>query len=299
LILNPEARGVTPAIARVVEAALEGRFKLDTTTTHARDAAVQVARDAAGSGVDLIVAFGGDGLVNEVVNGMATGHEQDRPALAVIPGGTMNVFARNHGLPKDPLDATDLILQRSDDFRTKKVKLGKVNERYFTFVFGAGFDAEAAARVEEHKTTKRRFGEPYFFAAALATFMNSYFTKKPFMTVETPQGRSEAVMAIALTGPTYAYLAGRPIHLTGKPRSDPSGLDLFVLNRLRYSRLPTYATGALFSGRFGKESSCHLNLERTTITGDAPFAVHVDGEPLPRVASAEVSMSDVSIDLLV
>lgn len=299
LIHNPEARGVTPALRRVVEAALEGRFKLESTVTHARDAGIEVARDVAGSGVDLVIAFGGDGLVNEVVNGIATIQPEDRVALAVIPGGTMNVFARNHGIPKDPLEATDRILQRAEGFQLKKVQLGKVNDRYFTFAFGAGFDAESAARVEQHKNTKKRFGEPYFYAAALATFVGSYFSKEPFLNVETSSGRRQAVMAIALNGPTYAYIAGRPIRLAGEPRGEGSGLDLFVLNRLRYSRLLTYAKGALFTGRYGSDSASLRGLENLSITSDVPFAIHVDGEPLPQVGSAKVSMSDVSIDLLV
>src|SRR2546430_14240418 len=71
LIMNPEARGVTPSLQHLMATALEARFRLGVTETHARDAGVEVARRAVKSGAELLIAFGGDGLVNEVVNGMA------------------------------------------------------------------------------------------------------------------------------------------------------------------------------------------------------------------------------------
>src|ERR1051326_4668665 len=100
LIMNPEARGVTPALQHLMTTALEARFRLELTETHAPDAGVDVARRAVEDGADLLIAFGGDGLVNEVVNGMAGSDA----TLAIIPGGTMNVFARNLGLPTNPAD---------------------------------------------------------------------------------------------------------------------------------------------------------------------------------------------------
>ncbi|MCA1839984.1 MAG: hypothetical protein LC723_06605, partial [Actinobacteria bacterium] len=223
LILNPEARGVTPALTRVIQAAMEGRYKLESTTTHGRDSATEIARAAAESGTELIVGFGGDGLINEITNGIA-GTDS---TLAIIPGGTMNVFARNIGVRKDPLEATDAILRWTDDKKTAQFMLGEVrmtrestiSSRLFTFACGCGFDAEAAARVEAHKATKRRFGEPYFYVAAFATFLNSYFTREPFIECEVAGMKRKVVMAIALAPGPYAYLAGRALRLS--PSDEP------------------------------------------------------------------------------
>lgn len=274
--MNPEARGVTAAMQRVVQAALEARLKLDVTRTHAVGAAIEIARSAAESGIELVIAFGGEGLINEVTNGIA-GSET---SLAIIPGGTMNVFARNLGLPADPLEATDRILRRAEGADPVSIPLGAANGRLFVTCCGCGFDADAAERVDAHRPAKRRFGETYYYAAALATFATSYFGRKPFLRCEGAFGVEEGVMAAALNAGTYAYLLGRPVRLT-TARFEEGKLGLFVLRKLQYLRLPTYAFGALVTGRFGPGSVSVPGLDGFTVTGETPFHVHVDGEPLP------------------
>lgn len=274
LIMNPEARGVTPSLQHLMATALEARFQLGVTETHARDAGVDVARRAVDAGAELLIAFGGDGLVNEVVNGMAGSDA----TLAIIPGGTMNVFARNLGIPPNPTDAADYILQRAGEVAPRTMSLGQANDRYFTFACGCGFDAEAAARVEAHKAAKQRFGEPYFYAAALATFAASYATRQPFLTCSGSFGSVEAVLAVGVVGGTYAYLAGRPLRLG--PRNPGQGtLGLFLLQRLRYVHLPRYAYGAL-TGRFGTGAMCRSDIGEFEVSGEIPVAYHVDGETL-------------------
>lgn len=293
LIMNPEARAVTPAMRSVVESALKGRFKLDSVTTEARDDGIDAARHAAEDGAELIVAFGGDGLVNEVVNGMAGSDA----TLAIVPGGTMNVLARNLGIPRGILEATDWILQRAGQTEATELKLGEAGGRFFTFAFGAGFDADAAKWVESHSATKRRFGEPYFYAAGFLTFLRDYGTKRPFLTVETEAGVQQGVMAIALNGAVYSYLAGRPVRLgPGRPASGK--LQLFMLRRMQFYRLPQYALGAFITGNFGAQSSSAAGLESLVITGQEPFSVHFDGEPMPAIERIEVRATDTTLKIL-
>lgn len=291
--MNPEARGVTPALIRVVHAALEARFKLESDETHARDSAIQTARSSVESGAELVIAFGGDGLVNEVVNGIAG----SGAILGVIPGGTMNVFARNIGLSRDPLVATDFILQTAGSQAPQEISLARANDRLFTFACGCGFDAEAALRAESHKSSKRRFGEPYFYASALAVFLKSYFDREPYLLCEGPFGRRDAVMAIALNLGAYAYLAGRALRLAGSVRSSTE-MDAFILRRLRYSQLPAYATGALVTGRFGRDAKAYRAVEEFRVTADLPFAIHVDGEPLPAVESVEIRSAAAKVHVV-
>ncbi|MGH2706479.1 MAG: diacylglycerol/lipid kinase family protein [Actinomycetota bacterium] len=285
LVMNPEARRVTPALLRVIAAALESRLKLEVTETHARDAGIEIGRNAAGSGCELVIAFGGDGLVNEVVNGIAG----TDAALGIIPGGTMNVLARNLGIPRDPLKAADHLLQRVGHPEPHLLALGRANGRYFTFASGCGFDAEVAARVEAHREAKRRYGEAYFYAAALGTFTSTYLTRRPYLRCEGSFGTHEAVLAIALTAGPYAYLAGWPVRLAASPQAN-GAMQVFMLRRLVPQRLPLYAAGVL-SGRFGRHSSSYSGIGEMTVTGREPVPYHVDGESLPAAEHVHVRMS--------
>jgi diacylglycerol kinase family enzyme len=293
LIMNPEARGVTPSLQALMTTALEARFKLTVTGTHGRDAGIEVARQAVEGGADLLIAFGGDGLVNEVVNGMAGSDA----TLAIIPGGTMNVFARNLGIPANPTEAATYILRRAGDIEPRRLPLGIANERYFTFAAGCGFDAEAAARVGSHRATKQRFGEPYFYAAALATFAATYATRPPFFRCEGSFGAEQAVLAVGLVADSYAYLAGRPLRL-GPPRAPGSrGLDLFLVRRLQYIHLPRYAFGAL-TGRFGPGAAAFRDVDGFVVTGEEPVAYHVDGETLPPESRISVRRAPRRLNVL-
>lgn len=292
--MNPEARGVTPAVQHVVQAALEARLKLEVTETQARGAAIDVARSAAEAGTELVIAFGGEGLINEVVNGIV----ESETALAVIPGGTMNVFARNLHLPSDPLEATDHILQRAGNVEPVVIPLGDAGGRYFVTCCGCGFDAEAAARVESHRATKHRFGESYYYAAALATFVTSYFGRAPFLECKGSFGAEHSVMAVGLNAGTYSYLAGRPVRL-GRTRLQDTKIDLFLLRKLDLWRVPTYGIGALWTGKFGAESVSIPGLDGFEVSGPSSFGVHVDGEPLAWTERIQIRAAAARIRVLV
>ncbi|MGH2771141.1 MAG: diacylglycerol/lipid kinase family protein [Actinomycetota bacterium] len=319
LISNPQARGVSPTLERTVTAALAARFSLRITRTGGRDGAIDVARRAIGDGEDLLIVFGGDGLVNEVVNGMAGSDA----TLAIIPGGTMNVFARNLGIPADPLAATERILAGAERGALRLATLGLAGERYFTFACGCGFDAETAARVEAHRAAKHQWGEPYFYAAALTTLLRSYISRKPFLRCAGSFGVEEAVMAIALMGDTYAYLAGWPLRLTAGMRSVEAGraakvgsevrgsagpspqqsriaspkLSVFILRRFTYGRLPAYALGTL-TGRFGPDALAVTGLEEFEVSSAGPLPCHVDGEPLAPTRRVLVRVAPWSVPIL-
>ncbi len=298
-------------------AALAARFSLRVTRTGGRDGAIDVARRAVGDGEDLLIAFGGDGLVNEVVNGMAGSDA----TLAIIPGGTMNVFARNLGIPVDPLAATERILRGAEHGASRRAPLGLAGERYFTFACGCGFDAETAAWVEAHKGAKRQWGEPYLYAAALTMLLRSYVARKPFLRCEGEFGAKEAVAAIGLMGDTYAYLAGWPVRLAAGMRSGPERaarvgsevgggggfssrdrridgkLSIFLLRRFAYGRLPAYALGTL-TGRFGPDALAVAGLEEFEVSSTTPLPCHVDGEPLAPTRHVRVRVAPWSVPVL-
>ena len=282
VIVNPNAGRLGAGDRTEVLKALRARFEVEAFATTARDTGIGLAADAAAAGAGLVIAFGGDGHVNEVANGLAgTG-----AALGIVPGGTMNVFARALGIPLDPFEAIGHLLGKLGG-EPRHVPLGLVDDRYFTFSAGCGFDAEAAERVERYVPSKRRFGELFFYWSAFRVLAGSYRHREPGMTLKGDFGEVPVSMAIASNAGPYAYLAGRPINLA--PEVDlMAGIDVFALRTMRVEALPQYAWRSLVSKDFVHHPDCFYrsDLGGFEVTSETPFARHVDGEPLPPAHAA-------------
>ena len=152
VIVNPYATTVSDRLRNLVVYALQARYEVEAVDTEKRDHATQLCREAAQEGYDVVVAFGGDGTVNEAANGLAG---SDTP-LTCLPGGATNVFHRAIGIPTDVVEATEHLLALADDFRPRRVDLGRINDRYFTFAAGIGLDASVVERVDAHPRLKSR-----------------------------------------------------------------------------------------------------------------------------------------------
>jgi diacylglycerol kinase family enzyme len=275
-IVNPSAGRLSVAAREEVFAALGKAFRLDVLTTTGREHGIELAEQVARSGVSTVIAFGGDGLVNEVCNGLAG----TSSALGIVPGGTMNVFARALGIPKEPLAAVRHLTERIGQ-PPREVNLGCANERYFTFSAGCGFDAEAAELVERDIPSKKRFGEVFFYWSAFRVLAGAYRHRDPTMTLSGPFGEVPVSMVVGCNTGPYAYLAGRAVRLT--PRVDlDKGLDVFALKKMRVEALPRYAWETAVAGDISghRDAFYEHDLERFTVRSDQPFLRHVDGEPL-------------------
>src|SRR5436190_23901020 len=144
VIVNPYATTVSDRLKNLVVYALESRYAVESVDTEKRNHATELCREAAREGYDVVVAFGGDGTVNEAANGLAG---SDTP-LSCLPGGRTNVYCRMLGIPTDVVDATEHLLRLADDWRPRRVDLGHVNARKFLFSAGVGLDASVVERVE-------------------------------------------------------------------------------------------------------------------------------------------------------
>jgi diacylglycerol kinase family enzyme len=286
LIVNPNAGRLSASLHEEVIAALRGHFDLETHSTTGRESATGIAAHLAEEGLPLVIAFGGDGHVNEVVNGVAG----TRSALGLIPGGTMNVFARALDLPLDPIEAVER-LGRAAKNGPKTVPLGRMDNRLFTFSAGCGFDAEAAERVERYVPVKRRMGEVFFFWSAFRVLAGTYRHRNPVMELRGEFGSIPVAMAIACNAGPYAYLAGRPIIITPGVTLD-AGLDVFALRKMRVQALPFYVWRSVMSGDVsGHRDAFHAsNLESFEVVAERPFARHVDGEPVAPSSSAHFTL---------
>jgi diacylglycerol kinase family enzyme len=193
----------------VLTHALASETKLDVVQTQARGHATSLARQAVTDGLDLVVALGGDGTVNEVVNGLlADGPIAGLPALAVVPGGNANVFARALGLPASPVEATGLLLDALRTGQRRSVSLGQADDRWFTFCAGLGLDAEVVRRVEAKRAGGAKATPALFVREGVTQFFLHGRRSEPAITVHadgaSPSGSAWRWSATATPGPTSA-----------------------------------------------------------------------------------------------
>ncbi|MGH3117836.1 MAG: diacylglycerol/lipid kinase family protein [Gaiellales bacterium] len=286
LIVNPNAGRLSESKRQETIDALRARFNLHALATTARGSGIEIGAEAA-ERTPLVIAFGGDGHVNEVANGVAGTNS----SLGIIPGGTMNVFSRSLGIPPDPLDAVNHVA-RMARYPPRRVPLGKLEDRYFTFSAGCGFDAEAAERVERYVPFKRRFGELFFYWSAFRVLADSYRHRTPTMVLTGGFGQIAVSMMIASNAGPYAYLMGRPIAIAPNVKLE-SGIDVFGLKTMRIEALPLYAWRCLLSGDLVNHPDAFYASDQHSFTVEAeePFSRHVDGEPLAPSRTAHFSVA--------
>jgi diacylglycerol kinase family enzyme len=286
LVVNPNAGRLSERAREETIASLRSQLRVDVHFTTARDTGITIASDLARAGERLVIAFGGDGHVNEVANGLA-GTDS---VLSIVPGGTMNVFARALGIPLDPQDAIDRLVARIDE-PVRTVPLGRIDERYFTFSAGCGFDAEAAERVERYVPSKRRFGEAFFYWSAFRVLTGTFRHRGPSMTLKGDFGSVDVAMAIVCNAGPYAYLAGRPVNVTPDVSLD-RGVDVFALRQMRVEALPFYVWRVAVSGDLvhHPDAFYESDLAKFELAAEHPFSRHVDGEPLSPARTARFSV---------
>jgi diacylglycerol kinase family enzyme len=214
IIVNPYASTVSENLRHLVVHALQGRFEVDAVDTEARGHATEICREAAHEGYDVVVAFGGDGTVNEAANGLLG----SSTPLCCLPGGSANVFGKMLGIPGELVDATEHILGLADSWHVRKVDLGVVNGRCFTFASGLGLDASVVQRVDSNPHLKARFGPWYFTWVAVTTFARRYLVRPPRLATFVDGEELEGVTTIVQNGSPFTYFQNRPIEIAGTPR---------------------------------------------------------------------------------
>ena len=301
VIVNPYATTVSDRLRNLVVYALQARYEVEAVDTERRDHATQLCREAAGEGYDLVVAFGGDGTVNEAANGLLG---SDTP-LSCLPGGATNVFHRTIGIPGDVVDATEHLLALADDFQPRKVDLGLVNGRAFVFSAGVGIDASVVERVDAHPRLKARFGPYYYSWAAISTFNRRYLVNPPRMNVTVDGETLDGVTAIAQNSDPFTYFGTRPIRVCEGAGLDSGSLSIGVLRRATPLELPTLIPRLLS----GKAKTVSKHRQVTPFPGihealvesadERPLPIQVDGdyigdEPSVRFEAAPRALTVVS-----
>jgi diacylglycerol kinase family enzyme len=285
-VTNPNATSMSPRTRDVIMQALGSELKIDVAETTRRGHAAELAAEARANGFDLVVAIGGDGTVNETVSGLlAAGVGPDVPRLAVVPGGSANVFARALGLPGEPIEATGAVLERLRARRERRIGLGRLEtaefSRWFTFSAGFGLDAEIVREVERRRNAGARATPSLYLRAGLRQFAATD-RRHPTLTIDAGEnGLVEHVFMAIITNTTpWTYFGSRALEPT-PDASFESGLDAFALHRL--STLGTARKlRRLFVGKpAGSRHVTSLHDQPAlTVRSSHPTAVEVDGDYL-------------------
>jgi diacylglycerol kinase family enzyme len=291
IIVNPYATTVSDRLRHLVVYALQGRYEVDAVDTEARGHAIELCREAAHEGYDVVVAFGGDGTVNEVANGL----RGSPTPLTCLPGGSANVYGKILGIPGELIDATEHLLAIADDWRPRKVDLGVVNGRCFTFASGLGLDASVVERVDSNPHLKARFGAYYFTWAAVSTFTRHYILKPPHLMVELDGEQHSGVTAIVQNGSPFTYFQNRPIVVADGPELDSGTLEACVLRRARPLDMPSIAYRAFSKhARVTRHRQITPLAETTELTvrssDQQSLPLQVDGDYLGEVTEARYSI---------
>src|SRR3954470_5011783 len=292
IIVNPYASTVSDRLRHLVVYALQGRYEVDAVDTQARGHATELCREAAHEGYDVVVAFGGDGTVNEAINGL----RGSDTAFTCLPGGRTNVFARMLGIPNDVVDATEHLLRVADVWAPRRIDLGRVNERAFTFSAGVGLDARVVERVDSHPRLKVRLGEWYFTWAGISIFSRRYMFNAPRLVVEF-EGRSvEGGLSFIQRSHPYTYFDRRPVDVAEGAELDNGLLAGVVLRRARPLEIPTVMWRALAKrARIVKHRQVTSFLTpgevRVTSRDGAPVPVQVDGDFIGEMEEARFAVA--------
>jgi len=305
IIVNPYATTVSDRLKNLVVYALQGRYEVETVATEAQDHATEIGREVRDHGYDVVVAFGGDGTLNEVVNGLAG---TDVP-VSVLPGGSTNVVCRTLGIPNDVVDATEHLLAMVDEWRPRRIDLGKADGRHFVFSCGSGIDATVVKRVDAHPRMKSAAGPYYFTWAAVSALYRSYLFNPVRLRVRTGEAEVEGVTALAQNSDPFTYFASRPMRVCEGVAFDDGTLALGVLKRAAQRDMPTLIA-RIFSEK--RPAARHRQIEHfagiaeaslasisKTKDGDLrPFPVQVDGDYIGEKTELELRVDPAALTVV-
>lgn len=264
VVRNPASRRSLSGarLESALEHAREAGWQVDVVETAYEGHATEIARDAAASGVDVVIVDGGDGTINEVVNGI----EHSNVALAVIRGGTANVWAGEIGTSNDPAQAVRDIVYGV----RRRIDLGRVGARYFLLMAGIGLDAEIVPRVAPR--AKRWTGRvAYLVAGIMAVFR----TRSRSVQVRIDGALRKTSLYWMLIGNTRSY--GGITRITLRAVADDGLLDVALMRR--GGPFHVLVDGVrLFLGRHDRSPNIDYRLAKSVEILTPGLPVHVDGE---------------------
>jgi diacylglycerol kinase family enzyme len=289
LIVNPNATSTTPAGRDLLAHALESRVDLTVAHTNHRGHAIEIASDAARDGIDAVIVHGGDGTVNEVVNGILGDCKQAKPALTgpavgVVPGGSANVFARALGISPDPTVATNQLVDLIDEHRHggswRRIGLMNCGERWAVFTAGMGVDGEVVAAVEAQRDKGRKVTAWRYIRVAIRANLAAA-RKEPSLTLHLPDREpvSGVHFAFVSNSSPWTYANTRPVW-TNPETTFETGVGVFAVTSMN-----VWANLGLVRRMLARKprlEAKHLirddDLAWVRVTSDTEVACQIDGD---------------------
>jgi diacylglycerol kinase family enzyme len=298
LVANPAATTTTRKVRDVLVRALSTELKVDVAETTHRGHARELAAEATADGVDVVVTLGGDGTVNEAANGLLAGGPGPHvPTLAVVPGGSTNVFSRALGRSRDPVEATGEILDSLRAGRTRLVPLGTASARaddpgtadgwtvprWFVFAAGMGFDADVISRVEAQRARGRRSTGALYVRSGVASFLLGGDRRRPPLTLAQPGEPPVDGLFLALVSNVspWTYLGARPINPSPEATLD-TGLDVYAMGRVGVVRMLHHLRQTMADRPDPRGRGVHRwhDLAELELTASRPQGWQLDGDHL-------------------
>lgn len=285
VITNPYATTVSERLKKLVVYALGSRYDVQALDTQRPNHATELCREAAAEGYDAVVAFGGDGTVNECANGLAG----SPTPLTCLPGGATNVLCKMLGIPGDIVDATEHLLSLGDRWQVDAVDLAQVNDRYFTFSAGIGIDAAVVKEVDARAHLKHRFGPWYFMHRAVHVAIRDYLWRPPRFSLSAGDVTLEGMTAIVQNGDPFTYFGDHPLHVAEHVSITSGTLAAVVLRRARAYDVPMIAFRLLAPGTRMVD---HKHIEQLPASTElvmraaTPIPLEVDGDYIGDVDEA-------------
>ncbi len=280
IIANPAARRAAPGELAAVERILAGAFVVSTARTQARGHAADLAREAVAAGIDVVAVVGGDGTVGEVAGALAG----SQTALACLPSGTTDAFARSLGISRAAQTAATRLAAAAQAGRLPRraVDLGLVNGRHFVGTSGVGFSAAMTAAADAAPDGKARLGQLHFARAAAGQLAGRYLRRPPRMRVEAAGRTAEGVTVVVQNTAALTYFGARAIRVCAAAGVETGGVSLTLLRR---ARVPVVA-GVVARLLWGRGVTAHPDVAAFPAIREATVT-SADGEPLPLEADGE------------
>ncbi len=284
LILNPGAGSSRKSrqLPKVIQQLRLTFPNLEIVSTRQTDDRIKLTREAVQKGCRFIICAGGDGTINEVINGLVG----NNTALAILPTGTGNALAREIGLPMNALKASQLV----STLKPTAISLGQVNGRYFILLAGVGFDAFIIRQVWPR--LKRRFG---IFAYLVAGLLSLF--KYPYPTI-----RFKIQERVVIGTSAFFFKARCPIGpfiLAPQASLQEPWLDLYIFKGRGPVAYLRYTLAVLLGWHSKLSDVEYQKVQEVVVCSDSPILIHADGEPIEQSGSYHIKVASEQVNLLV